>query len=74
MSVDKWETYKASGGKIMILTRKVLKKYQENMRVYFSEEQQKEIIEKYGIVKADDDGHFREYTEQDVYEQLRKLF
>jgi hypothetical protein len=58
----------------MILTKKDLKKYQENMRIYISEEQQKEIIATYGTLAEDGNGNMHEYTEQDIYAQLRKLF
>ena len=57
----------------MLLTKKDLKEYQENMRVYILDELAKELIDTYGTVEADDEGHFHEFTEQDIYEQLRKI-
>ena len=57
----------------MLLTKKDLKEYQENMRVYISEELEKELLNIYGTLEPDEDGRFYEFTEQDIYEQLRKL-
>ena len=57
----------------MLLTKKNLKKYQENMSVYISNELTKELMDTYGTVQADEEGHFHEFTEQDIYEQLRKI-
>ena len=58
---------------IMLLTKKDLKKYQENMRVYIPKELEKELLDIYGTLEPDEDGHFYEFTEQDIYEQLRKI-
>ena len=57
----------------MLLTKKDLKEYQESMRVNISTELSKELQAKYGSMGTDEEGHFYEYTEQDIYEQLRKL-
>ena len=57
----------------MLLTKKDLKEYQENMRVYIPDELAKELIDTYETVEVDDEGHFYEFTEQDIYEQLRKI-
>jgi len=57
----------------MILTKKDLKEYQENMRVYISDSLATELLEQYGRPVIDDEGHIFEYTEQDIYEQIRKI-
>lgn len=57
----------------MLLTKKDLKEYQENMRVYIPEELEKELLNIYGTIEPDEDGRFYEFTEQDIYEQLRKI-
>ena len=58
----------------MLLTKKDLKQYQENMRVYIPKELGKELLNIYGTLESDEEGHFYEFTEQDIYEQLRKIF
>jgi hypothetical protein len=35
-------------------------------------ELKEELLEQYGNPVIDDDGHLRDYTEQDICEQLRK--
>ena len=57
----------------MLLTKKDLKEYQENMGVYIPEELEKELLNIYGTLEPDEDGRFYEFTEQDIYEQLRKI-
>ncbi len=57
----------------MLLTRKNLKEYQEDMRIYIPEELQKKILDIYGTLEPDENGHLCEFTEQDIYEQLRKI-
>ena len=57
----------------MLLTKKDLKKYQENMRVYIPKELEKELLNIYGTLESDEEGNFYEFTEQDIYEQLRKI-
>lgn len=56
----------------MLLTKKTLRKTLENMRVWIPEDVEKELLEQYGSYVTDDEGHKFEYTEQDIYEQLRK--
>lgn len=58
----------------MLLTKKALKQYQDNMMVYISEELEKELLNIYGTLEPDEEGHVYEFTEQDIYEQLRKIF
>lgn len=57
----------------MILTKKDLREYQENMRVPISDSLAKELLDKYGCPVINDEGHVFEYTEQDIYEQIRKI-
>ena len=57
----------------MLLTKKDLIEFQENMRVYILDELAKELLATYGTTEIDEEGHFYEFTEQDIYEQLRKI-
>jgi hypothetical protein len=43
-----------------------------NMRISIPNEVEKELLELYGSCAVDDEGCEHEYTEQDIYEQLRK--
>ena len=56
----------------MLLTEKKLSKILENLRVSIPAGMEKELLEEYGKLATDDKGHVFEYTEQDIYEQLRK--
>ncbi|WP_028308153.1 hypothetical protein [Desulfitibacter alkalitolerans] len=56
----------------MFLTKKLLREYQENMRAYIPEKLAQELLDTYGSYAVDNEGREVEYTEQDVYEQLRK--
>jgi len=56
----------------MILTRKELKSILESMRISIPAELEKELLDLYGSLATDNEGHVFEYTEQDIYEQLRK--
>jgi hypothetical protein len=44
----------------------------ENLRVKIPAELEKELLDEYGNFAANDAGHAFEYTEQDIYEQLRR--
>ena len=57
----------------MILAKKELKRIQEDLRITISADLEKELLDQYGRPVRDDDGHIFEYTEQDIYEQIRKL-
>lgn len=57
----------------MLLTKKYLKKYQENMRVTINDELAREVLKIYGTTIIDTEGIEREFTEQDICEQLRKI-
>ncbi len=56
----------------MILTRKGLKSILESMRISIPAELENELLDLYGGFATDNEGHVFEYTEQDIYEQLRK--
>jgi hypothetical protein len=56
----------------MLLTRKELNEILRNWRISIPAELKKELLEQYGNPAIDDEGHLRDYTEQDICEQLRK--
>ena len=56
----------------MLLTRKELNKILRNWRISITSEMKKELLDEYGNFVTDEQGRVREYTEQDIYEQLRK--
>ncbi len=56
----------------MLLTKKKLNTILENWRISIPAEVKKELLEQYGNLATDDEGHVYEYTEQDITEQLRK--
>jgi len=57
----------------MIITKKDINILRKNFwRI--SDELENEILEKFGKEpESDENGHFYEYTEQDLYEQIRKM-
>ena len=56
----------------MLLTKKELRTILDTLRVRIPAELEKELLDEYGNLVTDDEGHVFEYTEQDIYEQLRK--
>jgi hypothetical protein len=57
----------------MLLTRKELNNILRGWRIWdIPAELKGELLEQYGNPVIDDDGHLRDYTEQDICEQLRK--
>ena len=56
----------------MLLTKRILRQIQENMRVSIPAGLEKELLNQYGNFATDNEGHVFEYSEQDIYEQLRK--
>ncbi|MBF9019022.1 MULTISPECIES: hypothetical protein [unclassified Oceanispirochaeta] len=56
----------------MVLTKKYLKEYQLSTRQEIPETIKKDLLLQLGKPFMDDDGHVREYSEQDIYEQVRK--
>ena len=57
----------------MLLTKKSLRAILENMRTRISEDLERELLDTYGKLQLDDEGHIREFTDQDIYEQVRKI-
>jgi len=56
----------------MLLTRKKLNRISESLRVTIPADLRRELLAHYGKPGTDDEGHVVEFTEQDIYEQLRK--
>jgi len=56
----------------MLLTKKGLSTILENLRARVPAEMEKELLDDYGNMVTDDEGHVFEYTEQDICKQLRK--
>jgi hypothetical protein len=56
----------------MRLTKKKLNTILGNMRISIPADLEKQLLDQYGDYVTDDEGHVFEYTEQDIYEQLRK--
>jgi hypothetical protein len=58
----------------MIATKKYIRNLRERSFIDISEETEKRILEKLGKEPGeDDDGHMQTYTEQDLWEQIRKM-
>lgn len=55
-----------------MITKKKLNIILENMRISISADLEKQLLDQYGNYVTDDEGHVFEYTEQDIYEQLRE--
>ncbi len=56
----------------MILTKESLRSLLENMWISVPKNIEEELIANYGHPVVDAEGYIREYTEQDIYEQVRK--
>ncbi len=56
----------------MVLTKKDLENYQNNTRKTIPDTVAQKLLLQLGQPALDDDGHLREYSEQDVFEQVRK--
>lgn len=58
----------------MLLTRKELNNILRSWRIwYIPAELKKELLEQYGNLAIDDEGHLHDYTQQDICEQLGKI-
>lgn len=58
----------------MIVTKKYIQKLRENLFLNISPEVEKKILEKFSNdIETDADGLLQQYTEQDVWEQIRKM-
>lgn len=58
----------------MVLTKKYLEEYQYNTRQTIPDNTVEELLLKLGKRFVDDEGHVQEYSEQDIFEQVRKVF
>ena len=58
----------------MLLTRIMLNEILRGWRIWdIPSELKEELLEQYGNLWTDDEGHLNDYTEQDICEQLRKI-
>lgn len=58
----------------MIVTRKYIQELREKSFMNISEDAEKLILERFGGRPETDEGQYcHEYTEQDIYEQIRKM-
>ena len=57
----------------MVLTKKYLEEYQNNTRKKIPDTVKKELLLELGQPFYDD-GHVNEYSEQDIFEHVRKAF
>jgi|AntAceMinimDraft_2_1070361.scaffolds.fasta_scaffold00569_11 hypothetical protein len=58
----------------MVLTKKYLENYQNNTRKKIPDTVKKELLLELGQPFIDNEGHLNEYSEQDIFEQVRKTF
>jgi len=56
----------------MVLTKKYLEEYQLNNRRTIPDAITEQLLLKLGKPFIDDEGRVREYSEQDIFEQVRK--
>lgn len=56
----------------MVLTKKYLEKYQYNTRRAKPDPLTEELLLQFRKPFLDDEGHMNEYSEQDIYEKVRK--
>jgi hypothetical protein len=58
----------------MIVTKKYIRDLREKSFIEISKETEKRILEKFGKEpEQDEDGRKHTYTEQDIWEQIRKM-
>lgn len=58
----------------MIVTKKYINNLREKSFLNISKEMEKVILERLGKeASTDENGYVYEYTEQDIYEQIRKI-
>lgn len=55
---------------LMILTREYLEEYQRNMFISIPENICQELLKELGEVTVDDNGNYRDFTEQDICQQI----
>jgi hypothetical protein len=56
----------------MLLTGTELNKILQIWKISIPNELKKELLEQYGNLAIDNEGHLHDYTKQDICEQLRK--
>ena len=56
----------------MVLTKKYIESYQNNTRKTIPDPVVEELLLKLGQPFIDDEGHVNEFSEQDIFEQVRK--
>lgn len=58
----------------MIVTKKCIKDLREKSFLNISEDMEKRILEEFGEESVlDEEGYCHEYTEQDIWENIRKM-
>ena len=57
----------------MRLTKTKLNNILENLRLSIPVDMENKLLAQYGNLVVDEEGHVFEYTEQDIWEQLRKI-
>lgn len=57
----------------MIVTKKYINQLREKSFLNISEDLEKSILEEFGSAPIDEYGRVYEYTEQDIYEHIRKM-
>ena len=57
----------------MLLKKQTLNSILRDHRIQISDEIKNQLLETYGRAVATEDGRFIEYSEQDIYEQVRKI-
>jgi len=58
----------------MVLTKNYLENYQNKTRKEIPDTVKKELLLELGQPFIDNEGHLNEYSEQDIFEQVRKTF
>lgn len=58
----------------MIVTKKYIQDLREKSFLNISKEMDKRILDEFGEEPVlDEEGYYHEYTEQDIYENIRKM-
>ena len=58
----------------MIVTKKYINDLREKSLLHIPQKTEKQILEKFSNdIEIDNDGYLHQYTEQDVWEQIRKM-
>jgi hypothetical protein len=56
----------------MLLTKKYLKELLNNMRISIPKNLEKDLLKRFGETCVDDEGYIRDFTAQDIHENVRK--